>query len=114
VTIAQDVSQPDAFSSRAAVSASGSIIYPRSGAAPRRLMLVARSGQSTPLTPDLKGYANLRLSPDGRRVAVFITDPITSSHDVWVLDVAERVWSRLTTNGFSDKPIWTPDGRRVV
>jgi Tol biopolymer transport system component len=33
---------------------------------------------------------------------------------VWVLDLAGRVWSRLTTNGISDKPIWTPDGRRVV
>jgi Tol biopolymer transport system component len=31
-----------------------------------------------------------------------------------VLDVGGRVWSRLTTNGLSDKPIWTPDGRRVV
>ena len=115
VTIAHDVSQPDAFSSRAAVSARGSIVYPRSGGgAPRRLMLVSRSGQATPLTPDLKGYANPRFSPDGRRVAVYIADPITSSRDVWVLDVGQRVWSRLTTNGISDKPIWTPDGRRVV
>jgi len=115
VTIAHDVSQPDAFSSRAAVSARGSIVYPRSGGgAPRRLMLVSRSGQATPVTPDLKGYANPRFSPDGRRVAVYIADPITSSRDVWVLDVGQRVWSRLTTNGISDKPIWTPDGRRVV
>jgi serine/threonine-protein kinase len=115
VTIAHDVSQPDAFSSRAAVSATGSIVYPRSGGgAPRRLMLVSRSGQATPLTPDLKGYANPRFSPDGRRVVVYIADPIMSSRDVWVLDVGQRVWSRLTTNGISDKPIWTPDGRRVV
>jgi tRNA A-37 threonylcarbamoyl transferase component Bud32 len=115
VTIAHDVSQPDAYSNRAAVSARGSIVYPRSGGgAPRRLMLVSRSGQATPLTPDPKGYANPRFSPDGRRVAVYITDPIISSRDVWVLDVGQRVWSRLTTNGISDKPIWTPDGRRVV
>jgi Tol biopolymer transport system component len=78
------------------------------------LLLVSRSGQATPVTPDLKGYANPRFSPDGRRVAVYIADPITSSRDVWVLDVGQRVWSRLTTNGISDKPIWTPDGRRVV
>jgi tRNA A-37 threonylcarbamoyl transferase component Bud32 len=115
VTIARDASQPDAYSTRAAVSAGGAIIYPRSGGgAPRRLMLVSRSGQATPLTLDPKGYANPRFSPDGRRVAVYIADPIISSRDVWVLDIGQRVWSRLTTNGISDKPIWTPDGRRVV
>jgi serine/threonine-protein kinase len=115
VTIARDVSQPDAYSTRAAVSAGGAIVYPQSGGgAPRRLMLVSRSGQATPLTPDPRGYANPRFSPDGRRVAVYIADPVISNHDVWVLDVGQRVWSRLTTNGISDKPIWTPDGRRVV
>jgi serine/threonine-protein kinase len=115
VTIARDVSQPDAYSPRAAVSATGSIIYARSGGgAPRRLMLVSRSGQATPLTPDPKIFSSPRLSPDGRRVAIDIEDPTTSGRDVWVLDVAERGWSRLTTNGISNRPIWTPDGRRVV
>jgi serine/threonine-protein kinase len=115
VTIARDVSQPDAYSSRAAVSAAGSIIYPRSGGGvSRRLMQVSRSGQATPLTPDPKVFASPRFSPDGRRVVLGIEDPVTSSRDVWVLDVAQRVWSRLTTNGISNRPIWTPDGRRVV
>ena len=77
VTIARDASQPDAYSTRAAVSAGGSIIYPRSGGgAPRRLMLVSRSGQATRLMPDPKGYASPRFSPDGRRLAVYIADPI--------------------------------------
>jgi Tol biopolymer transport system component len=43
-----------------------------------------------------------------------IVDPLTSSRDVWVLDLADHTWWRLTTNGISDKPVWTPDGRRVV
>jgi serine/threonine-protein kinase len=115
VTIARDVSQPDAYSLRAAVSATGSLIYPQSGGAtPRRLMLVSRSGQATPVTRDPKVFASPRFSPDGRRVVIGIQDPITSSRDVWVFDVGQRVWSRLTTNGISNRPIWTPDGRRVV
>jgi serine/threonine-protein kinase len=115
VTIARDVSQPDAYSTRAAVSVSGSIIYPRSGGVvPRRLVAVSRAGQATPLAAEMKAYAYPRYAPGGRRVAMYIVDPVTSSRDVWVLDVAGRVWSRLTTNGISDKPIWTPDGRRVV
>ena len=31
-----------------------------------------------------------------------------------MLDLTDKTWSRLTTNGISDKPIWTPDGRRVL
>src|SRR4051794_6078488 len=115
VTIARDVSQPDPYSVRAAVSASGSIIYPKSGnVVPRRLMLVSRSGQATPLAAEPKAYGSPRYDPRGRRVALYITDPVTGSRDVWVLDLSGHVWSRLTTNGISDKPIWTPDGRRVV
>jgi serine/threonine-protein kinase len=33
---------------------------------------------------------------------------------VWVLDVAQRAWSRLTTDRISNRPVWTPDGRRIV
>ena len=28
--------------------------------------------------------------------------------------MAQCTWSRLTTDGLSDRPIWTPDGRRLV
>ena len=62
----------------------------------------------------ISGEVGVAWSPDGRRLAVYIADPIISSRDVWVLDIGQRVWSRLTTNGISDKPLWTPDGRRVV
>jgi eukaryotic-like serine/threonine-protein kinase len=115
ITIARDVLQPDAYSARAVVSATGSLIYPRSGGAvPRRLVLVSRSGEGRPLASDAKPYAYPRYSPDGRRIVLQIVDALTSSRDVWLLDIADRTWSRLTTNGISDKPVWTPDGRRVV
>jgi serine/threonine-protein kinase len=115
VTIARDVLQTDAFSLRAGVSASGSILYVRSGGTvSRQLILVSRSGHGTPLTPDPKAFSNPRFSPDGRRVAIGIADPVSSGRDVWVLDVTQRVWSRLTTNGISNRPMWMPDGRRVV
>ncbi|MEO8201030.1 MAG: protein kinase [Gemmatimonadota bacterium] len=115
VIVARDASQPDAYSTRGAVSAGGSIVYPRSGGgAQRRLMLVTRAGQPTPLTSDQRGYANPRFSPDGRRLVVHIADAINSSRDVWEFDIDQRAWSRLTTNSISDKPLWTPDGRRVL
>jgi hypothetical protein len=114
ITITRDVSQPDAFVSRAAVSASGALVYPQSGGdAPRRLVLVGRSGSATLIPGEGRVFASPRFSPDGRRMALGITEQ-TGAKDVWVLDVAQRTWSRLTTNGISNRPVWTPDGRRLV
>jgi serine/threonine-protein kinase len=118
VTIARDVSQPNAVFSRAAVSASGAIVYPQAGGhSPRRLVLVARSGSTSPLPGEGRIFAGPRFSPDGRRIALGITDQ-AGANDLWVLDVAQRTWSRLTTSGsnnqLNNRPVWTPDGRRLV
>jgi serine/threonine-protein kinase len=78
------------------------------------LTLVSRAGQATPITAEAKSFENPRVSPGGDRVAVAITESDGSSRDVWVLDVTQHAWSRLTTNGISDRPVWTPDGRRIV
>jgi Tol biopolymer transport system component len=108
------VSQPDAFTSRAAVSASGAIVYPQAGGdSPRRLVLVGRSGSANLIPGAARLFATPRFSPDGRRMALGITDQ-TGTKDIWVLDVAQRTWSRLTTSGINNRPVWTPDGRRLV
>jgi eukaryotic-like serine/threonine-protein kinase len=114
VTIIRDVLQPDAFVSRAAVSASGAIVYPQAGGAvPRRVVLVRRSGSADSIPGDPRVFASPRFSPDGRRLALGITDQ-AGTRDIWVLDVAQRTWSRLTTNGISNRPLWTADGRRLL
>ena len=114
VTIARDVAQPDGFVSRAAVSASGAIICPQSGGdAPRHLALIGRSGSASLIPGEGRVFASPRFSPDGRRMALGITDQ-TGAKNLRVLDVAQRTWSRLTTNGISNRPVWTPDGRRLV
>jgi len=113
-TIAQGVMQTDAVTVRAGVSRSGSFVYVQSGAlTQRQLTLVSRSGQVTALMPDRKPFAGPRFSPDGRRLAVEIVEEGGGS-DVWVLDIPQRAWSRLTTDRISNRPIWTPDGRRIV
>jgi len=115
VPIARDVLQPDPTSTQAAVSATGSIVYVLSGAnSSRELTLVSRTGETTPLTAEPKAFEGPSLAPDGRRLAVGIADSKSGSRDVWVLDVAQHAWSRLTTDGISDRPIWTPDGQRLV
>lgn len=53
-----------------------------------------------------------RLSPDGQRVALEIIDGART--DVWTYDLARDVMARLTYDGGSCCPTWTPDGRRLV
>ena len=64
VTITRDVSQPDAFVSRAAVSASGAIVYPQSGGdSPRRLALVGRSGSVNLIPGEARLFASSSFLP---------------------------------------------------
>jgi hypothetical protein len=115
VTITRDVSQPDAFVSRAAVSASGAIVYPQAGGeSPRRLVLARRTGAATLISGEARAFGTPRFSPDGGRLALGIADQATGANDIWILDIAQRTWSRLTTSGINNRPIWTPDGRRLV
>ncbi len=115
ITIARDVAQPDAFAARSGVSRSGAIVYTQGGGALRRdLLIVSRSGQVSRIPGTPRIFANPRISPDGRRLAIGIGDPTTLTHDVWVVDLTQYTWSRLTTDGLSNRPIWTPDGRRII
>jgi eukaryotic-like serine/threonine-protein kinase len=115
VTIARNLLQPDATAMRAGVSRSGAIVYVESGGATQRhLALVSRSGQATALPAEPKAYEGPRFSPDGHRIAVDIVEESGGGSDVWVLDVPQRAWSRLTTDRTSNRPVWTADGRRIV
>ncbi len=115
VTVARDVYQPDGYTSRAALARSGAIVYVQSGGAvPRSLLIVSRTGQATTVPGDQQLFAGPRISPDGQQLALGITDLTTGARDVWVLDLRQHSWSRLTTNAISNRPIWTPDGRRLV
>ena len=97
----------------AQLASSGSVLTLLAGAAEtRRLVWVDRQGQVTPLDAPPRLYAHPRLSPDGRTIAVTITD---AKNDIWTFDIARGTLSRLTTVGTSNAyPIWTPDGARIT
>ncbi len=57
----------------------------------------------------------LRLSPDGKRVATSRVDPQIFNQDIWVIDLARDLPTRLTFDPSRDvNPIWSPDGSRVA
>ncbi len=82
-----------------------------------RIQLVAiywmdREGRFTPLRGTPGNYFTPTFSPDGKHLAVAISDGTKS--DVWVYDLARDTLVRLTFNGNNLGPIWTPDGQRVT
>jgi serine/threonine-protein kinase len=97
-----------------AVSRTGTLVYvPASTAArPRSLVWVDRKGQQTPVRALPRMYEEPRLSPDGTRLALTIRD---QDNDIWIWDLPREKLTRLTFDPSVDqRPIWTPDGRRIV
>jgi serine/threonine protein kinase/Tol biopolymer transport system component len=106
------------ISSRAALSAAaaGPIVYHAGSAlGHRQLVWFDRSGKAVgQFGEDDTGLSNPSLSPDGRRVAV--NRQSDGNTDIWLLDVGRGVLDRrFTSDGATDnRPIWSPDGSRVV
>ena len=77
-----------------------------------RLVWVDRKGKIEPLAAPPGPYGWPRLSPDGQQVAFDVNGPQV---DVWLYNLARGTSSRLTSEaGSSQRPIWTPDGKRVT
>jgi Tol biopolymer transport system component len=73
---------------------------------------VSRNGAEQPVAAPAHAYVNPRLSPDGRRVAVVITE---QESQTWLYDLARDTLTRFTFQGSSNTgPTWTPDGKRIA
>lgn len=65
---------------------------------------------------DAQLWGTGRLSPDGRRVvnAIHSGPGAVNTGDIWTFELERRIRQRLTFEGQSVNPIWTPDGRRIT
>jgi Tol biopolymer transport system component len=102
--------------SLAALSASeaGPIIYRAGGGASLQLAWIDRSGRNVEPIGDADSPLNgPALSPDGRQVVV--ARNTGSNWDLWLIDVARGLQTRLTSDPALDMyPVWSPDGSRVA
>jgi serine/threonine-protein kinase len=78
----------------------------------RVLVWVDRNGRETAIKAQPRAFRYPRLSADGQRVAVDITD---EQRDVWVWNLAGETLTRLTFDPAGESlGAWTPDGRRII
>ena len=77
----------------------------------RTLVWVDRAGQAEPLPLPPASYLYPRIAPDGRTLAVEIEGP---NHDFYTWDFERTVLSKITADGLSHDPVWSPDGARLA
>ncbi len=72
-----------------------------------------REGKFTPLREASGNYMDPSFSPDGKRLALDMSDG--KRIDIWVDDWERDSLTRLTFDGLNNRvPIWTPDGQRIT
>jgi Tol biopolymer transport system component/predicted Ser/Thr protein kinase len=95
-------------------SSTGSLVYVPGGlqATQSRLVWVSRDGAEQSVAAPARAYMFPRLSPDGRRVAVTITE---QENQIWLYDLSRETLTRSTFEGTQNyNPLWTPDGKRIA
>jgi eukaryotic-like serine/threonine-protein kinase len=96
-----------------AISTDGRLLY-AAGPVERGLRVpvwVDRKGQATGLPLAPRSYLHPKLSPDERELAIEVEG---ASHDIFTYDFARATFTKMSFDGASHWPLWTPDGRRLT
>jgi Tol biopolymer transport system component len=72
---------------------------------------VDRNGRKSAVPVPPRSYLHPRLSPDGRELAIEVEG---ASHDIFSYDFARGTLTKMSFDGASHWPSWTPDGRRLT
>jgi Tol biopolymer transport system component len=98
-----------------AVSQNGLMVYQASGAATggTRLVWFDRSGKQLGAVSEPENMAtDVRLSPDGKRVAFVQLGPASG---IWTLDLDRKIKTRITFDQQTVRhPSWSPDGKTLM
>jgi serine/threonine protein kinase/Tol biopolymer transport system component len=116
VPIAEDATLfPQLWYAPFAVSESGMLVH-RSGLyESAELAWLDRTGRRLSSVGPQAPYDAPRLSHDGRRIAVQVTDSRTGTGDIWTYDVERGAGTRVTFDPADDgSPVWTPDDGEII
>ena len=110
--------QLDPSFSRAVFSASeNGILAYQSGdvAQGTRLVWFDRRGKQVGALGDVAAYIDVRISPDTKRVAVTLVDPMLGPPDVWIFERSRGLRTRFTFDpGVESNPVWSPRAEDLV
>jgi eukaryotic-like serine/threonine-protein kinase len=114
VPIAENVPSNNVLAPFAA-SGNGVVTYRSGSSANQRIVSYSRDGSKRIESgTDVGNYNQLVLSPDDTRLLVSRRVG-GGSLDLWLLDLANHIFSRLTAGEADDAdPVWAPDSRRVI
>ena len=95
------------------ISQAGTLAYaPGTARTPARsLVAVDRTGKSRSIAAARRAYNSPRISPDGRRVALWLED---ATPNIWIHDLALETLTRASFGSDDHTPVWSPDGKRLA
>ena len=97
------------------VSDEGTLVYRAGSSRGSQLAWMTRDGRHAGVVGAPAYFQQLVLSPSGTRAAVQRIDTDTGNADIWVMDVATGISSRLTLDPALDAdPAWSPDERTIA
>jgi eukaryotic-like serine/threonine-protein kinase len=80
-----------------------------------RLIWFDRGGREVGQVGTTDQYWDFRVSPDGLRVALAVSDARTGSADIWIHDFARDTRTRFAFGPTDDADaVWSPDGQRLA
>jgi len=98
-----------------AASAGGTLVYLMGGerALEAPVVWMDRSGKTTLLRDMPTDWSNPSFSPDGNQLAMDVSTA-GGTPDVWIYEWMRDTSTKVTFDGVNVRPVWTPDGRRIV
>ena len=99
-----------------AVSSNGIFVY-QTGSSTGGIQMtwVDRSGKALRKVGEPGRFGGGQLSPDGKRLAISVFEPLSRNRDIWIYDLARDVRTRFTFDqGVEEYPVWSPDGTRLM
>jgi Tol biopolymer transport system component len=104
---------------QAAMSSSGSLVFVPSGLSGslvRALVWLDQNGKTERLKfPPAAHFSarSQRLSPDGTRIVSRIVGTASRSSDIWIGEIDQGIFRRITFSGQVTDPVWSADGSRI-
>ncbi len=83
----------------------------------RDIVRVTEKGVERPTALPRRSWVEIRVSPDGKRVAGDIIGSMNATgtqRDVWISELQSGITERLTTDSVSGQPAWSRDGQAVA